>query len=188
MTSVRKRAMKGEGKTGGLHKRVLRIRTDEDLPDHKRSVSLDDLDRAILEAHQQDVFCSYRELAEKRGVTEATIYNRVRRLKASGVMDLVLVMNPYKIGYNAFTIIGIKLRSEVSPDEAVSALLAIPGISSVVMVTGRFDLFAWYVCRDLEEYRHFVTDELRKVPGVDTFESFVGLDLYEAKFQLGVIG
>ncbi len=176
------------GKRGRRGKRVLRIRTDEDLPDYKRAVSLDDLDRAILEAHQEDAFCSYRELAEKRGVTEATVRNRIRRLKASGVMDLVLVINPYKIGYNAVVIIGIKLRSEASPDEAVSALLAIPGVSSVVMVTGRFDLFAWYVCRDLEEYKHFVTEELREVPGVDAFESFVGLDLYEAKFQLGVIG
>jgi Lrp/AsnC family transcriptional regulator for asnA, asnC and gidA len=176
------------GKRRRARERVLRIRTDENLPDYKRAASLDDLDRAILEAHQEDVFFSYRELAEKQGVTEATVRNRVRRLKASGVMDLVLVINPYKIGYNAFTIIGIKLRSEASPDEAVSALLAMPGVSSVVMVTGRFDLFAWYVCRDLEEYRHFVTEELRGVPGVDAFESFVGLDLYEAKFQLGVIG
>jgi len=176
------------GKRGRRGKRVLRIRTDEDLPDYKRAASLDDLDRAILEAHQEDVFFSYRELAEKRGVTEATVRNRIRRLKASGVMDLVLVINPYKIGYNAFTIIGIKLESEASPDEAGSALLAIPGVSSVVMVTGRFDLFAWYVCRDLEEYRRFVTKELREIPGIGAFESFVGLDLYEAKFQLGVIG
>jgi len=173
---------------GRRRKRVLRIRTDESLPEYKRAASLDDLDRAILEAHQEDAFCSYRELAEKRGVTEATIRNRIKRLKASGVMDLVLVINPYKIGYDAITIIGIKLRSEASPDKTVSALLAIPGVSSVVMVTGRFDLFAWYVCRDLDEYRRFATEELREVPGVDAFETFVGLDLYEAKFQLGVIG
>ena len=176
------------GKRGRRGNQVLRIRADEDLPDHKRAASLDDLDRAILEAHQEDVFFSYRELAEKRGVTEATVRNRVRRLKASGVMDLVLVMNPYKIGYPTFTIIGIKLGNGASPDDVVSTLLAMPGISSVVMVTGRFDLLAWYVCRDLEEYRLFVTEELRDVPGVDAIESFVGLDLYEPKFQLGVIG
>jgi Lrp/AsnC family transcriptional regulator for asnA, asnC and gidA len=176
------------GTRGHRNKRVLRIRTDETLPDYKRAASLDDLDRAILEEHQEDAFCSYRELAEKQGVTEATIRNRIKRMKASGVMDLVLVINPYKIGYDTITIIGIKLKSDASPDEAVSALLAVPGVSSVVMVTGRFDLLAWYVCRDLEEYRHFVTGELREIPGVEAFESFVGLDLYEPKFQLGVIG
>ena len=183
-----KRGLTSAGKKRRKRKQVLRISPDGNLPEYKRAASLDDLDRAILEAHQEDVFCSYREVAEERGVTEATIYNRVRRLKASGVMDLVLVMNPYKIGYNAFTIIGIKLRSEVRPEEAVSALLAIPGVSSAVMVTGRFDLFVWYLCRDLEEYRLFATEKLRDVPGVDAFESFVGLDLYEPKFQLGVIG
>jgi DNA-binding Lrp family transcriptional regulator len=173
-----------------IHKgnQVLKIRTDEDLPDYKRAASLDDLDRAILEAHQADAFCSYRELAESRGVTEATVRNRIKRMKASGVMDLVLVMNPYKIGYNTFTIIGVKFENGASPDKVVSALQAMPGISSVVMVTGRFDLFAWYVCKDLEDYRRFTTEELREVPGVGVIESFVGLDLYEPKFQLGVIG
>ncbi len=66
------------------------------LPKHKVAASLDDLDRDILEMHQKDVFFSYAELAEKWEVTSATIRNRVRRLKASGVMDLILVMNPYK--------------------------------------------------------------------------------------------
>jgi Lrp/AsnC family transcriptional regulator for asnA, asnC and gidA len=169
-------------------KQVLRIRARKDLPDYKRAVRLDDLDRAILEAHQEDAFCSYRALAEEQGVTEATVRNRISRMKAAGVMDLVLVMNPYKIGYATFTIIGVKVKDGACPSEVASALLAMPGISSVVMVTGRFDLFAWYVCRDLEEYRQFATEELRKVPGVGDVESFVGLDLYEAKFQLGVIG
>ena len=55
--SVGKRVRRGN--------QVLRIRADDDLPDYKRAVSLDDLDRAILEAHQEDAFCSYRELAEE---------------------------------------------------------------------------------------------------------------------------
>ena len=184
----RKNRTASVGRRGRRANQVLRIRAEEDLPEYKRAVSLDDLDRAILEAHQEDAFCSYRELAEKRGVTEATVRNRIRRMKASGVMDLVLVMNPYKIGYPTFTIVGIKLSDGASPSEVASDLLAIPGISSVAMVTGRFDLFAWYVCRDLEEYRRFATEQLREVPGIGAIESFVGLDLYDAKFQLGVIG
>ena len=179
--------MTSVGDRGSRRSRALQTRPDERLPEHKRAASLDDLDRAILEAHQEDLLFSYRELAEKSGVTEATIRNRIRRLKASGVMNLLLVINPYKIGYDAFAIIGINLKTKASAGEVVSALQAIPGVSSVVMVTGRFDLFAWYVCRDLEEYRLFVTKELREVPGVDMFESFVGLDLYEPKFHLGAM-
>ena len=56
---------------GHRHNQVLRIQADEDLPEHKVAVSLDDLDRAILEMHQKDVFFSYAELAEKWGVSIA---------------------------------------------------------------------------------------------------------------------
>jgi hypothetical protein len=34
------------------HNQVLRIQADEDLPKHKVAASLDDLDRDILEMHQ----------------------------------------------------------------------------------------------------------------------------------------
>jgi len=40
----------------------------------------------------------------------------------------------------------------------------------------------------MEEYRQFVVERLRKIPGIATIESFMGLDLYERKFELGVIG
>ncbi len=173
---------------GHRHNQVLRIRVDEDLPEHKVAVSLDDLDRDILEMHQKDVFFSYAELAEKWDVTSATIRNRIKRLKASGVMDVILVMNPYKIGYNAFAIIGIRLETGSNPGEVASTLLSIPGVTNVVMVAGRYDFFVHYVCRNMEEYRRFVVERFRKIPGIANIESFIGLDLYERKFELGVIG
>ena len=68
-----------------------------------------------------------------------------------------------------------------------SELFAIPGITNVVMVAGRYDFFVHYVCRNMEEYRQFV-ERFRKIPGIANIEDFIGLDLYERKFELGVIG
>ncbi len=166
---------------------VLRIPSAANLPDHKTSVSVDDLDRDILEMHQKDVFFSYVELAEKWDVTVATIRNRIKRLKASGVMDVILVMNPYKIGFDTFAIIGIKLETGANPEDIVSNLLSIPGVTNVVMVAGRYDFFLHYVCKNMEEYRQFIAEKLRNIPGIANVESFLGLDLYERKFELGVI-
>lgn len=169
-------------------KNLLRIRATADLPSHKIEASLDDLDRDILEMHQTDVTFPYTELAEKRDVTVATIRNRIKRLKASGVMDIILVMNPYKIGYSTFAIIGIKLEAGADADQVISTLLSIPGVTNLVMVAGRYDFFAHYVCQNMEEYRQFVAHRLRKIPGISNVESFLGLDLYERKFELGIIG
>lgn len=166
---------------------LLRIRANAELPSHKIAASLDDLDRDILEMHQKDVFFSYADLAEKWEVTVATIRNRIKRLKASGVMDVILVMNPYKIGYNTFAIIGIKLETGADLDKVVSALLSIPGVTNLVMVAGRYDFFIQYVCQNMEEYRQFVAEQLRKIHGISNVESYLGLDLYERKFELGII-
>jgi Lrp/AsnC family transcriptional regulator for asnA, asnC and gidA len=167
--------------------KLLRIRTDAELPDHKEAASLDDLDRDILEMCLEDIFFTYAELAEKWDVTVATIRNRIKRMKASGVMDAILVINPYKIGFKTFAIIGIKLGSGADPDEVASTLLSIPGVTNIVMVAGRYDFIFNYVCQNMEFYRQFVSEQLRKIPGISIYEDFVGLDLYERKFELGII-
>ncbi len=167
---------------------IFRIRADEDLPEYKVLATLDDLDREILEIHQQDVFFSYNDLAQKWGVTPATIRNRVKRLKSMGVMDVILVMNPYKIGYTTYSIIGIRLEPGVDASQIAETLLTLSGVTNVVMVAGRYDFFVNYICRNTEEYREFVMNQLRMIPGISTVESFIGLDLYERKFELGVIG
>jgi Lrp/AsnC family transcriptional regulator for asnA, asnC and gidA len=167
---------------------LLRIRSRTDLPSHKMVASLDDLDREIIEMHQKDVTFSYSELADRWNVTSATIRNRIKRLNELGVMDVILVLNPFKIGYNTFAVIGIKLESGADPETVASALLSIPGVTDLIMVAGRYDFFVHYVCQNMEEYRRFVADHHRKVPGIANVESFLGLDLYERKFELGVIG
>jgi Lrp/AsnC family transcriptional regulator for asnA, asnC and gidA len=158
------------------------------LPDHKEVAPLDDLDRNILEMHTKDVFFSYNELAEKWEVTAATIRNRVNRLKALGVMDVILVVNPYKIGYTTFAIIGIRLDSTADVERVAASLLSMSGVTNVVMVAGRYDFFVQYVCRNTEEYHRFIVDSLKRIPGIAAVESFIGLDIYQRKFELGVIG
>jgi len=102
-------------------------------------------------------------------------------------MDMILVMNPYKIGYSAFSIIGIRLKDEVDIDQVASDLLAIPGVTNVIMVAGRYDFFLHYIGKNMEEYRRFVMETLREIPGILSIESFIGLDLYERPFEFGVI-
>ena len=163
---------------------ILKILQADNLPEHKEAVPLDDLDREILENFQRDAFFSYAPLARKWDVTTATIRNRINRMKEAGVMDVILVMNPYKIGYSAFSIIGIRLKDDVKIDNVASNLLAIPGVTNVIMVAGRYDFFVHYIGKNMEEYRRFVIETLREIPGILSIESFIGLDLYERPFEL----
>jgi Lrp/AsnC family transcriptional regulator, regulator for asnA, asnC and gidA len=166
---------------------VLRLGTNPELPEHKTAVELDDLDRALIEIQQEDPFFSYNDMAETWGVTTATIRNRIKRLKTSGVIDVVTVINPYKVGFETFAMIGVKLKADASPEMFVEALGEIEGVSGITMVAGSFDFFVTYVCRNMEEYRRFITEQLRGIPEIELFESFIGLELYERKFLVGLI-
>lgn len=167
---------------------VLRQRGESKLPDHKTAVELDELDWAIIEYFQDDPFFSYAEMAEKWNVTSATIRNRVKRLKSNNVIDLVLVINPYKVGYDTFAMIGIRIKANSSAENLIRSLQEIEGVSGINMVSGSFDFFIVYICRNLEEYRQFISEKLRKMPEIESFESFIGLDLYERKYQVGLVG
>jgi len=56
---------------------VLRLNSDLEIPEHKAPAVLDDLDRALIEIQQEDPFFSFNEVAEKWGVTSATVRNRI---------------------------------------------------------------------------------------------------------------
>ncbi len=149
-------------------------------------IQLDELDKAIIEIQQKDVFFSYAKLAKKYSVTEATIRNRIKRLRANGVMDLILVINPSKIGYAIISLIGVRVKSGCSPDTVISALKDASGVNSIMHVTGRYDLFVEYVCRNLAEYREFTKLVMREVPGIERFESFIGMKTYKKRCELVV--
>ena len=56
---------------------ALRLNSDLEIPEHKAPADLDDLDRALIEIQQEDPFFSFNEVAEKWGVTSATVRNRI---------------------------------------------------------------------------------------------------------------
>jgi len=145
------------------------------------------LDRDLIEIQLDDPFFSYNDMAERWGVTPATIRNRIKHLKVLGVIDVITVINPYKVGFETFGTIGVKLKANASPEKLVNAIGEIEGVSGVTMVAGSFDFFVNFVCRNIEEYRRSVLEQLRNIPQIESFESFIGLDLYERKFLIGLV-
>lgn len=69
---------------------------------HKTTISLDNLDKKILVALQEDVTRPLDELAQLVGSTRTPVWNRIRRLKASGVIKRqVAIVDPEAVGLDA---------------------------------------------------------------------------------------
>ncbi|WP_457591030.1 Lrp/AsnC family transcriptional regulator [Geoglobus sp.] len=117
---------------------------------------IDKMDLKILSELQEDARKSLREIAEKLGVTEATIYNRINKLKKLGVIErFIPVINYSKLGYDLIAVIGITAKGG-KVVEVEKLLAEMPNVTAVYDVTGEFDVIAVSKFRDRDSLNEFV--------------------------------
>jgi Lrp/AsnC family transcriptional regulator for asnA, asnC and gidA len=146
---------------------------------------VDDLDLHIIALLQPDGRLAFAEIAARLGVSEGTIRQRYRKLIDSGVLQVVGVADPFKIGFAAMAMIGINVA--IDGDRGVDAvamdIAGFPEVSYVVMSTGSFDLLVEVITQNHEEFARFLIDKLHQVAGVRHTETFMLLRVY--KMNLG---
>jgi Lrp/AsnC family transcriptional regulator for asnA, asnC and gidA len=131
----------------------------------------DDLDLKIISALRRNGRQSNSEVARKLGVTEATIRARIQRLTAEGIMQIVALTNPTRIGYEVDVLVSI----EVTPGKLFDVAEELGDFEEVrylAITTGRYDLQMSALFRDKNELFHFLTERLARVPGVQKYETF----------------
>lgn len=131
----------------------------------------DTLDLAILETLRSDGRKPYTEIAQALGVSEGTVRNRVARLVEKGVMQVVGLIDPVRMGYDAPAMIGVNVHN-ADIDEVAKQIASFPEVSYLIMVSGGFDLVVEVICRDRAHFTNFINHKLRKIPGVAQTQSF----------------
>lgn len=144
---------------------------------------LDSTSKAIIEQLQLDGRRSYAEIGKAVGLSEAAVRQRVQKLTDTGVMQIVAVTDPMRIGFSRQAMLGIR----VSGDTRVVAdqLAELSEVSYVVLSAGTFDILAEVVCEDDDALIELLNDKIRSVEGVSETETFVYLQLNKQKYDWG---
>ena len=142
------------------------------------------LDKRIIEHLQQDGRRPFTQIAAELGVSEAAVRARTNRLVERGILQIVGVTDPLKLGFQQQAMIGIRCERDrlLQVSEAVSAF---PEVDYVVITAGTFDLLIEVVCENNEALLHFLTEKLRAVDGVRETETFVYLRMVKQTYQWG---
>jgi DNA-binding Lrp family transcriptional regulator len=101
-------------------------------------IDVDDTDRVILNMLQDDARVSLREIAEKQGVSEATIFVRIKKLKEKGIIKrFTAVVSPELLGKSllAFILMNVEPRKLNS---VLDSLNQIEDVYEVYDVTGTY--------------------------------------------------
>lgn len=82
-----------------------------DVEPENMTLTMDTLDKQILELLSDDGRKSYRKISRELGVSVGTIHNRVDKLTKSGIISkFVPVINHEKLGYTLTAVIGIEIK------------------------------------------------------------------------------
>src|SRR5215813_5649946 len=108
----------------------------------KDALRLDEIDRKILRALQQDARLTTAQLADRIGLSTTPCWNRLKRLETQGYIDgYVALLNQDKLGLPETVIIEVTLdRHDEEMLERFGQLLTnLPEVIEAYLTTGDYD-------------------------------------------------
>ena len=142
-------------------------------------MKIDELNISIIR-HLQEGRKSYKAIADELGVSENTIRSRVSKLEEEHILEIKGVVDPEAIPRHQIVMVGVKLTTMdlVKKGEEFSR---VRGVVSASVVTGRFDLILLVLLKEGFGLLEFYTNEVSKVDGVQSVETFVVYKSYNMK-------
>jgi len=131
---------------------------------------MDDLDRRILGLLQEDARLTNAQVAAAVGSTEPTVRRRIDRMIAAGIMKIVAVATPQKLGYGTIAILGIQIDHS-RLDQIEAAIAEMPEVRFAGVTLGSYDIVleVWFV--DNQSLLEFLHGCLSKIEGIQRIES-----------------
>jgi len=130
---------------------------------------LDDVNRAIVRQLHEDGRRTYGSIAEAVGLSEAAVRQRVQKMREAGILQIVAVTDPQRIGLRTRAMVGIRT---VGDARAVADRLAqVEDIHFVVLVAGAYDILVELVCEDEDRMLELVNGVVRATAGVSATET-----------------
>lgn len=134
---------------------------------------LDRTDWGIIYLLNKDGRMTSAEIARRLGdVSARTVTNRIETLRQHGIINVVAIVNPEKVGYSVMADVFI----EVEPGQvrAVAEKTAeFPQVTYVACATGESDVSISLRVRSIEELFEFTTERLGKIPGVRRTQTYL---------------
>jgi len=145
---------------------------------------MDGIDINIIK-ELEDGRLSFKTVADRLGLAEGTVRNRVRKLRDQGIFDITGVVDPEALPDQSVVLIGVRVADMdlVAKAEEISKLR---GVISVCVVTGRFDLIVTVMLEKEFTILRFYTEEAIKVKNIRSVETFVVYKSFNLKVPLKI--
>ncbi len=145
-------------------------------------MTLDETDKAILNALRWDAKVSLQTVAKKIHVPLSTIHHRVKRFEELKIITRYEAKVDYgKIGRPIAGFILIEAMNmlpngkKIYQQDILDELRKFDAVEEVYIITGQADLMVRIRVKDLEELNDLITVKLRKLDGVGSTQTMMVL-------------
>jgi Lrp/AsnC family transcriptional regulator, leucine-responsive regulatory protein len=137
----------------------------------------DEFDKGILKILYEDGKISNSTLAQKIKLSPPATLERVRKLRANGIIQgQKAILDKKKLGRGLTCFIALQIK-HLHRQEAYRRieehLQQLEEIEDIYFLTGRIDYLIKVNVRDIDEYREFFIAKLSKVQMIERAETFV---------------
>ena len=140
-------------------------------------LNLDKLDLQIIHEMMENAEISYADLGKKLFVSGGTIHVRIKKLQEARIVKgTKFNVDLKQLGYDVIAFIGIYLEKSSMYDAVAKELHKIPQIVRLNYTTGNYSMFAEVICKDINQLRYVLHDELQKIKGIERTETFISLE------------
>ena len=137
---------------------------------------IDDTDRRILRHHLAEPALPRADLAARAGVTPATLWRRLERLAAGGVIRAEqAVINWRALGYEVEVSLRFTL-DKTNPrafDEFIAAAREVPEVVGIETFLGRVDVRLNVIARDMAQYQEVYRHRILSLPHIAELEALM---------------
>jgi len=140
-------------------------------------LNLDKLDLQIIQEMLENAETPYAELGKKLFVSGGTIHVRIKKLEGFGIVKgKKLSVNLKELGYDITAFVGIFLEKSSLYDVVAKELEKIPEIIRLNYTTGNYSMYIEIVCKDINQLRYVLHDQLQKIKGIERTETLISLE------------
>jgi len=138
--------------------------------------NIDKLDLKIIQEMLENAETPYAELGKKLFVSGGTIHVRIKKLEELGIVKgKKLKVNLGLLGYDITAFVGIFLEKSSLYDSVAEELQKIPEIIRLNYTTGNYSMYIEIVCKDINQLRKVLHDDLQNIKGIERTETLISL-------------
>ncbi|MCJ7536468.1 MAG: Lrp/AsnC family transcriptional regulator [Anaerolineales bacterium] len=142
---------------------------------------MDQIDLDIISYLQSNGRMAFTDIAKALEISEGTVRNRVARLMEERVLQIVGMVDPYRLGYDAPAVISISVQPAML-NKVAKTISKFPEVSYLIMVSGDYDLLVEVLCKDRDHLASFLNEQLLLVPGITNTQTSMVLHTYKMSY------